>query len=221
MVKYTLDPGNFSMERFLELIRIKKLIPSRVCLKEQIEERFRRLMKHGIRDLGQLITCMDSREKLTDLAIETGIPLEYLLLLNREARSYLARPFPISKFPGIPFEFCEVLRTKELRSTRDFFERVRTPEQRKRLSLQTGIPENRLAQIHALCDLTRITGVGARFAKILYDSGIRSTPELANADARELVSRFRDTTLKQGIPDLGEDDIQYCINYARTITEMT
>jgi hypothetical protein len=220
MVKYTLDPGTVTMERFLELVRSKKLIPSRICLKEQIEERFRRLMKHGIRDLGQLIASMGSRGKLNGLALETGIPVEYLVLLKREAGSYLSRPFPISEFPGIPFEFCEMLRNKDLHSTRDFFERVHTPEQRKNLALQTGIPENRLAQIHALCDLTRITGVGARFAKILYDSGIRSTPELANADARELIIRYRAAALKLGAPNLGEDDIQYCIDYARTITEM-
>ena len=211
-----------SLERFHELTRSKKMIPSRTMLQDKIFERFQALKSNGIENLGQLISSLGNRVKIGELASLTGIPDNYLAVLKREAGSYLANPFPLSDLPGIPFEFTEVLKSRGIRNTRDFFESVQTAEQRKEVSTITGIPESRLKEIFSLCDLTRITGVGWLYSRIIYDSGIRSVRLFSETDALTHIRKYRDTIEKYGYKaeTLGEDDMQYCIDYAHVILEM-
>ena len=222
MEKYTLDARLLSLERFFELTRSKKMIPSRVILQDNIHERFQSLEDHGIENADQLIKALGSKEKIVEAASSTGIPEQILVLLKREAGSYLAKPFPLSDLPGIPFEYTEVLRSRGIRNTRDFFESVQTARQRKQVSAITGIPENRLKEIFCLCDLSRITGVGWLYSRIIYDSGIRSTREFAETDASVHIMKYRETIEKYGYKTetLGEEDMQYCIDYARVILEL-
>lgn len=213
MEKYSLDHRKLSLGRFYELIRSKKLIPSRMALQEYIEERFRLLEKLGIENLDQLIRALSNENKIRQVASSTGIPVEILVLLKREAGSYMAKPFPLSRLPGIPLEFTEVLKSKGIRNTRDFFEEVQTSGQRKQVSKSTGIPESRLKEIHCLCDLSRITGVGALFTRIIYEAGVRSTEEFASIHANNF-------NASSPLKELAEDDLQYCIDYAKVILEM-
>lgn len=222
MEKYTLDPFQFSLGKFYELTRSRRMIPSRIILKEHMEERFSLLENQGIENMGQLIRALGSKNKIMDMASATGIPENYLVLLKREAGSYLAKPFPLSGLYGIPFEYTEVLKSRGIRNTRDFFEAVQTEKQRKDISEKTGIPINRLKEIFSLCDLTRITGVGGLYARIIYDSGIRSTLDFSDTDVSIHSTKYREVIEKYGykVESLAEDDIQYCIDYARVILEM-
>ena len=141
------------------------------------------------------------------------------VVLKREAGSYLVRPFPLSSFPGIPFEYTELLKSKGILSTKDFFEQVQTGDQQAELSANTGIPVYRLKELFSLCDLSRITGVGAIFARVLYEAGIRSTEEFASTDALALLDSCQAIIKKHGYAagKLGEKDMSYGINYANVV----
>jgi hypothetical protein len=223
MEHYSLDPGGISMDRFLELTLSRKPVPGRAALHERIGERFNILASRGIGHLGQLIAMLGDREKRAALALETGIPEAYLVLLKREAGSYLSRPYPLSDLPGIPYEFTEVLLTRKIKNTREFYEKVQTGARRQEVSAWSGIPADRLKEIFSLCELCRITGVGPRFARVLYDSGIRSLKAFAETGAGPLLKKCLETMEKSGHQkqNLGEDDLQYCIDYARIILELT
>ncbi|MEN8202263.1 MAG: DUF4332 domain-containing protein [Bacteroidota bacterium] len=130
-----------------------------------------------------------------------------ITLLKRQAGTYLARPFPLSEFPGVPYEYTELLKSKGIGNTRKYFEVARTEAKRKELAGITGIPEERLKELYVLCDLSRITGVGGSMARIAYEAGIRSIAEFAAAD-----KHFSD--------QFAEEDIRSCIEYAKVITEM-
>lgn len=222
MERYTLDPERFSLQRFYELSASKKMIPSRRMLQEGIEEYFEALEKKGILNLCQLIRALANIEKIAATASETGIPIEYLVLLKREAGSYLSKPFPLSDFPGIPLEYTEVLKSRGIKNTREFFESVQLPEQRKRVSGQTGIPEDRLKELYSLCELSRITGVGAFYARIIYHAGIKSLRDFAKTDPATHNKRYMAILDRFGYPvkALGEEDLQYCINYATLLLEL-
>jgi hypothetical protein len=223
MEKYTMDPSLISMNYFHHLIESKKMVPSRISLQENSGENFRLLEKHGIENLAQLIKALGNKSKINALAQKTGIPQNTLTLMKREAGSYLAKPFPISDLPGIPYEYSEVLKTKGIRNTRDYFESVQTASQRENISGLTGIPESRLTEIASLCDLTRITGVGALYARIIYDSGISSATEFAKTEPAVHCMKYKEQLEKYGYPiaPISEEDIQYCIDYANVIVEMT
>jgi hypothetical protein len=106
-------------------------------------------------------------------------------------------------------------------NTRDFFERLQTEEQVAKVSLETGIPVARLKELHALCDLSRITGVGGVFARVIYEAGIRSSREFALSDASKQLLHYRAVIDKHGYKagHFSEEDIRYCIDYARVVSE--
>jgi len=204
MEPYTIDASKISLDQFQKLTLTKRLLPGRVILQEKMSERFTLLKDAGISNLGQLIRILGSKAKITRFALQHRIPSEYLVILKREAGSYLARPFKLSEFPGIPFEFTEALKSKGIRNTKEFFEWVQVENQREELAGKTGIPSHRLLELFALCDLSRITGVGGTFACVIYESGIRSTEEFANLTTADFST---------------EEDLRYCVGYAKIIVE--
>lgn len=221
MEPYTLDPHRISLTRFHELTSSKQLIPSRLPLLEMINQRFRILEESGITNVGELLTRFKNKQALAAFASDSGIPADYLVLLKREAGSYLARPFPLSDFPGIPFEYVEVLRARNIRNTKALFESAQTSGQQKQLSSLTGIPESRLQELWALSDLSRITGVGGVFARIVYQSGIRSVRQFAETDAGIQYEQYMAIIHRHNY-EAGHfkvEDLEYCIDYARVILE--
>lgn len=221
MEVYTLDPKQISIARFYELTVSKRLIPSRIELHEMIDERFRILMDSGIQSLGELLRILNSKRDLKVFASASGIPETYLILLRREAGSYLARPFPLSDFPGIPHEYVEVLKSKEIRNSKDFFEAVQTSDQQMQMARDTGIPVARLQEIMSLSDLSRITGIGGVFARIVYESGIKSVEQFAGTDPGDQYEKYMSIIEKHGYRagHFAREDIQYCIDYAMVILE--
>lgn len=220
MESYSLNTEQFSLQLFNEQIRTKKMIPSRIMLQEGRGKYFGALKAKGIANLKQLIAILGNRDKIMRVASECGIPELYLTLLKREAGSYISKPFPLSDFPGIPLEYTEVLRTRGIRNTRNFFESVQITAQRKVMATQTGIPDSRLREIFTLCDLSRITGVGSFYARIIYEAGIGSVYEFAATDAATHNKHYREVLEKRNYPvkTLSDDDLQYCIDYATLLT---
>jgi hypothetical protein len=219
MKRYCIDPSLISLEEFRELTANRRMLPSRVVLQEQMDERFALFKDSGINHLGDLLRTLGSKSQIHNFSIQTGLSEDYLLLLKREAGSYLARPFPLSSFPGIPFEYAELLKSRGIRSTKDFFEQVQSEQQQAVLAVSTGIPAYRLKELYSLCDLSRICGVGGIFARVLYTAGIRCTELFASSDTASLLKSCQLVIEKHGYAagKLGEEDIKYGINYASVI----
>ena len=219
MKQYSIDPSLISLEEFKELTASRRMLPGRIVLHEQIDERFGQLKHSGMETLGDLLRILSSKSRIHSFAIQTGLPEDYLVLLKREAGSYLARPFPLSSFPGIPFEYAELLKSRGIKSTKDFFEQMQAEQQQAELSLNTGIPAYRLKELYSLCDLSRVTGVGGIFAMVLYEAGIRCTEAFASTDISKLLDSCQLIIEKHGYAagKLGEEDLKYGINYASVI----
>ncbi|MDF1574287.1 MAG: DUF4332 domain-containing protein [Bacteroidales bacterium] len=219
MKSFSPDPDRISLEEFRELTAGRKLLPGRLMLGEQMEERFKILKGAGIQQLGDLLRVLGSGPKIRSFSLRTGLAVDYLILLKREAGSYLARPCPLSGFPGIPFEYVELLKSRGIRHSKDLFEQVQTARQQERMAESTGIPSYRIRELLMLCDISRITGVGGVFARIVYEAGIRSVEEFARTPASEQLSRYQAVIKKYKYPagKLGEEDIRYGIHYARVL----
>lgn len=219
MKSYSLDPFLITMNRFHKLTIARKLVPSRRSLMEHIDARFQVLIEIGIGSMGELLSSLKTKQKVESLAYISGIPPGYLKLLRREAGSYLARPFPLSEFPGVPFEYVEILKSKGVGHTRKYFELVQTKNQGDRLTQETGIPMERLNEIFTLCDLSRITGIGGLFARIVYETGIRSVEEFAKTSTKTHINKYKTNVHKYGYNavTLSEEDMQYCIEHAKVI----
>jgi hypothetical protein len=186
-----------------------------------MEERYSALDKAGISSLHELIKALDSKPRLQALSDTTGLSTDYLVLLKREASSYLARPFNLDKLPGIPFEYAEVLKSKGIGNSKVLFETLQGDEDVKSLSHLTGIPKARLEELRALCDLSRINGVGPLYARIIYDAGIRSVEGFVETSVEAHQQSYLEAIEKYGYQAnaLSDDDIQWCLDYAGVILE--
>lgn len=219
MKRYSIDPGLITLNHFKRLTGSRRMLPGRTALQVQMDERFGLLKRSGIANLGDLLRILGTKTKIESYAIQTALPPDYLVLLKREAGSYLARPFPLSNFPGIPYEYVELLKSKGIKNTKDLFEQVQSEHQQAQLAATTGIPEYRLKELFSLCDLSRITGVGGLFARVVYEAGIRSTGEFARTEATSQVEKYLAVIEKRGYAagNLGVEDIRYSINYASVV----
>ena len=219
MKRYTINPALISLDHFKWLTGKKKLLPGRLALQEQMDVRFDLLKKSGVENLGDLLGILGSKLKIETYSVSSGLSTEYLVLLKREARSYLAKPFPLSNFPGIPFEYVELLKSRGILNTKNLFEQVHNPDQQEELATSTGIPAYRLEELFSLCDLSRISGIGGIFARVVYEAGIRSAEEFAQTEASSHISKYKAIIEKHGYAagDIGENDISYCLAYAKEI----
>lgn len=219
MKRYSIDPSLISLPEFREMTAERRMLPARVMLHEQMDSRFAVLEQSGMESMGDLLSLLSSKSKIATFAIRTGLPVNYLVLLRREAGSYVARPFLLDDFPGIPFEYLEILKSRRIVNTKQFFEQVQTEQQQKECSSLNGVPVYRLKELFSLCDLSRITGIGGLFARMVYETGIRSTEEFASADPLSLLGACQRLIDKHGYDagKLGEEDIIYSIRYAKVI----
>lgn len=219
MKPYSIDASLISLEDFKALTANRRIIPSRVVLHEKMDERFSMLKSAGLETLGDLIRILGSKSKIQAFSVHSGLSEDYLVLLKREAGSYIARPFPLSSFPGIPFEYVELLKSRGIKNTLDLFEGLQSEQEQEELSGNTGIPVYRLKELYVLCDLSRITGVGGIFARVLYEAGIRSPRAFAGTATLTLLRECQRVIEKHGyaVGKLGEKDMDYGLHYARLV----
>jgi hypothetical protein len=84
---YYLDLAHYSLQKFKASLQNRKMTPSRVILKEQIEERFGILQDNGIHNVKTLLDVLNTTQKIETFSAQSGLPIDYLTVLRREAKS--------------------------------------------------------------------------------------------------------------------------------------
>jgi predicted flap endonuclease-1-like 5' DNA nuclease len=212
---YYLDPDCYSLDQFEQNLSSRDMIPSRVLLKENLEERFEVLRKSGLKSLGDLLRALKTKTKIASFADKSGIPADYLVLLNREARSYQPKPVRLGRFSGIPDSAVQALEEQGVKHSRHFFEQAQHPESREELARMTGISMDLITELLCLSDLVRLYGFGPVFARMFYDVGIRTVKEVQEYTPEEIVKIYQQTTGRKA--DFSAGDIQFSLELARTL----
>lgn len=212
---YHIDTDSYSLQRFKKDIASRDLIPSRAALKEDLDARFACLEKSGITNLRQLLDALRTKPRLADFSKRTGLSLEYLTLLRREANSYLPNPVRIDAFPGIPAEYVQRFSAVGIKNSRQLFNAAIESTDRERLSRTADIPKTILNETFCLSDLVRAYGIGPVFARMLYDLGIRSIGDFVRHSAQELISLYETKERKKA--DFGFDELHFSIDLAKNL----
>jgi len=213
--KYHIDLENFSLVDFKKSLESRELIPSRVSLKIGLDERFSLLADHGIINLQELLDALKTKLKIEAFSESTGLTVDYLTLLRREANSYLPNPIRLDKYPGIPSFFIERLKAAGLTHSRHMFNQGKDKRERENLSKQTNVPLEILDELVGLSDLSRAYGVGPVFARLIYDVGIKSIREFIALEAEDFIRIYEKK--KQKKADFGINEIQFSLDLAREL----
>jgi hypothetical protein len=184
-------------------------------LKEELDERFKILEISGITNLKELIYRLKTKPKIELFSKETGLSIEYLTLLKREAKSYQPNPIRIDKFPGIPTKYVNRLDAEGIRNSRQLFNKTKDKMERERLSQKTGIPIEIMNELVCLSDLARAYGVGPVFARMIYDVGIKSIKEFVEVTAEEFIRIYEEKEQKKA--DFGANEIQFSLELAKEL----
>ncbi|MCP4674643.1 MAG: DUF4332 domain-containing protein [Deltaproteobacteria bacterium] len=213
--RYHVDPKRISLDSFHKNLASRELIPSRVMLKERLRERFDAIRSAGVNDLGELTTALKNKPKVETFSKKTGLDVEYLTLLRREANSYFPNPVPLGKFSGIDKDVPQRLEPLGIKNSKQLFERAAGAKDRTALSSESGVPIDRLHELFCLSDLLRLYGVGPVFAKMLYDIGVDAAAAFIRLSPEELVSIYEDRTKKKA--DFTANDIRFSLEIAREL----
>lgn len=213
--QYNIDLEKYSLQRFQASLRKRDLIPSRVILKEGIEEKFEILSDNGIENLKSLIGELKTKQKIELFSKKSGLSIDYLTILKREASSYIPNPVRLKDFPGIDSEVIKALEEMGIKNTKHLFKTVKIKGKIDELSQSTTISLEKLNELASLSDLARLYGVGPVFARIIYDVGINSVETFSRYKAEDFIRIYESKTQKRA--DFGVNDIAFTLELAKEL----
>jgi hypothetical protein len=217
---YYINLENISIDEYKEILKGADLLPSRMILKNDIDEKFAALKELQIENVEVLRKTLSNKSKLQAISKQTGITEEYLKILIREVRSYRQKPNRIQDFPGVSMSAVHELDKLGIRNTLQLFDFVLTPESRRAISKQTGINESEIIRLAQLTDLSRIRWVNHTFAYVLLEAGYDSSEKVAGADYKDLYERVCRLNEEREIykGHIGLHDMKLCVEAAKDVS---
>jgi hypothetical protein len=218
---YYIDLNTISITAYMKKLQKAELLPSRIILKEEIELRFSKISKLGIKNLEELLSALKTPVKLKSFASETEISEEYLIILKREIMSNFPKPVEIKDFPGISKTTIQELSKINIKNTKQLFDFVKTENDRKELSKKTGISQDEILELTKLTDVSRIRWVGANFARLLVDSGCDTVKKIIKADYKALYDKLIkiNEEKKYFKGKFGLNDMKLCVIAAKDVPD--
>ncbi len=216
---YSVNTTKFSLDRLRDSLKTKDILPGRKVLKEQLNERFDLLKSEGIESLFDLLDILKSKTKIEQFASKTGLDTDYLIILRREANSYVSVPVRLIDLPIVETDTIKKLDSIGIRDSKQLFIKAAQLSAREQLAVNYNIQIEALTELVQLSDLIRITGVGPVFAQIILDSGIGSLEEFLSLDSKELFDRLIKTNSERGLTKarFTIKDIEYCIELGKEL----
>jgi len=187
---YHIDLEQFSLERFQGILETAKLSPGRRVLQEDLPERFAALESAGICDLADLVAALKTRPRMEKFAEKSGLPLDYLTILRREANSYLPKPVRLRDIPGVDQAQIEKLAGAGITHSKHLFGRGLAHDDRVELAAQADISVEEVHELVKMADLARVYGVGPVFIRMLYDAGVKTVEQLVASNPAELLEQL-------------------------------
>jgi hypothetical protein len=216
---YFIDPDKFSIDKFKNILKTKDILPGRIVLKDKLDERFDLLKSKGINLLSDLLNILKTKPRVEKFAKETGLSADYLIILRREANSYISVPVKLIDLPFIDTDIIEKLELNGIKDSKQLFDNAAKRPEREKLANRYTLPLDKISELVQLCDLVRITGVGPVFARIIYDSGIKTVRDFLSFDSSDLFERLTRTNNEKGLTKakFTIKDIEYCIELGKDL----
>lgn len=183
---YHIELEKISLQQYMHRLETAWLPPGRRILREKLAERIGYFMEADIKNLKELQKLLKQDKYLKKLSELSLFEDDYLVILLREINSMLPKPNALKDFPGISPAAIEKLHAMGIKDTKQLFGKVLTSTQRQNLASESDLPLDLIDELACLADLSRIKWVGAIFARMLFDLGVKSTREAAVADPVDL-----------------------------------
>lgn len=108
------------------------------------------------------------------------------------------KPFNLRDFRGVNLENTARLEEHGIRTTSQMLSAGKTPADRKSLSIQTGVPEDKILELVKLSDISRIPGIKGIRARLYYDAGADTVEKIAAFSHEDLLTATRSYVDRSG-----------------------
>jgi len=218
---YGMDLTQFSLARLKAVFTSGDLLPSRKLLGEAVEERFAILEQMGLHHVQDVIDELSTPKKIKAFSQASGLSEDYLILLRRQANSYIPNPIALKDIPGVDPAHTQVLAALGLRDTRQLFARVCSRAGRAALQAESGLPAEALLELTRLADVSRAGWVGPVFARLLLEADADSIESLVASQPAELFERLMAANQRLQLTKalFTPKDVAACIAYARELPD--
>jgi len=174
-------PETVNLDDLRTRIKTTDLIPSRVILLEDIDGLFDRISQKGIQTWADLQKAIKNPKNLEEFSRETGIDLQYLVLLRREVEGYLPKPFNLKDIDWVPQEVIKKLVDKGIINSELLFSKLSEMKLRTSYAEEVGIDSAQLLYLVNLASLSRVQWVSPTTARMLIEAGYENCQKLASA----------------------------------------
>jgi len=205
--------------RVKHLIIDRELFPARRILQQGVDENFSIISNKGIGNLKQLNATLATNDKVKSFSKSSGIDVEYLVQLKREANSFLSKPVKLIAFPDVDISLVQALENLQIKQSKHYFEWVQQKGLLK-IAQILKFDKDTLLELFCLCDLSRIWGVGPIFARLVYSVGIHSVQDFVKADPVLAYKSFMKANTKLQLTKalFIDSDIVFCNRMAKELS---
>jgi tRNA U55 pseudouridine synthase TruB len=216
---YCIDLEKITIDDYRLKLETAYLPPSRLILKDRLDERFGYFKSIGIENVQELIRLLKKNDKFAALSKVECLSGDYLTILLRELNSTLPKPNKISEFQGISIDTVMRLEKIGIKNTENLYKKVISETNRQHLAEATGINQNVILELTKLADLSRIKWVGVTFARMLYEIGIDTVSKASNADPEKLHVSINQYNKEKSIykGQIGLNDMKIFVNAAKDL----
>ncbi|MEQ9218250.1 MAG: DUF4332 domain-containing protein [Cyclobacteriaceae bacterium] len=217
---YYIDLEKITIDDYRGKLESGYLPPSRMILKDKLDERFEYFKSIGIKHVKGLIQLLKNKDKLIALSAIDYFSTEYLTILLRELKSILPKPNKIADFNVISKDSVERLEKVGLKNTEKLFDKVITKSDRQKLADSMGVNYSDILALTKLSDLSRIKWVGVTYAQILYNLGVDTVEKVSKSDPIELHARINQMIKEHHIfkGAIGLNDVRILVETANGLS---
>jgi hypothetical protein len=179
-------PETVSLDNLRTRIKSTDLVPSRAALLEDIDKQFEKISQMGIQTWPDLQKAMKTPKLMEAFSKETGIDLQYLVLLRREVEGYHPKPFNLKDIDWV--SQAAILRLIEhgIFNSEVLFSKFGNTEQINNYADEVGIDSDTLRYLVNLAALSRVQWVSPTTARMMIEAGYENCQKLASANGDEL-----------------------------------
>ncbi len=213
---YYINLEKISTDDYRIKLESSYLPPSRLILKDKLDERFGYFKSIGIKNVKGLIQILKKKDKFAELSKVDCLSGEYLTILLRELNSTLPKPNKIADFTWISKDTIDKLEKIGIKNTEKLYDKVKTKTDRQELIITEKIPDNDILELTKLTDLSRIKWVGVTYAQILYDLGVDTVEKVSKSEPIDLHARINQRIKENDIfrGTIGLNDVKILIETA-------
>lgn len=213
---YYIDLEKISIDDYREKLESAYLPPSRLILKDKLDERFEYFKGIGIKNVKGLIQVLKKKDRLAELSKVDCFSGDYLTILLRELKSTLPKPNKISDFIEIAKNTIDSLEKIGITNTEKLYDKVVKKSDRQKLVDSTGIEYQDILELTKLSDLSRIKWVGVTYAQMLYDLGVDTVEKVSESDPIDLHAKINQMIKEKNIfkGAIGLNDMKILIESA-------